>query len=182
MQRIDSISHPEGKVKILLDNVRQEMGMTPNFLTVLANAPAVLEAFLIFNKTMNSGKLSPQLREQLALTIAGYNKCNYCASAHTAMGSRTGIDSFELHCNLEGRSSNGKTQAALQLARALVEKRGKVDQETLQMVKLAGYTNEEIIEIVAHVGLNTFTNYFNEAIQSHIDFPYISTRKTRNVA
>ena len=182
MQIIHSVIHPEGKAKTLLDHIQRTMGTTPNFLATLANAPVVLEAFLDFNKTMNHGKLSPKLREQLALTVAGFNGCDYCASAHTYLGSQTGIDKFELQCNLAGRSSNNRTQAALTFALILLEKRGHIDRAALEAVKSAGYTHEEIIEIQAQVALNIFTNYFNESIQTRIDFPVVSTLKTQKVA
>lgn len=182
MQRMHSIIHPEGKAKVLLDHIQRTMGTTPNFLATLANAPVVLEAFISFNKTMDHGKLNPQLREQLALTVAGFNGCDYCASAYTYLGSQIGIDTFELQCNLAGRSSNSRTQAALNFARILLEKRGNIDRAALEAVKSAGYTHEEIIEIQAHVALNIFTNYFNESMQTHIDFPVVSTLKTKKVA
>ena len=172
----------EGKAKDLLDAVQQAMGATPNIFTGMANAPAALEGFLNFSGALNSGTLSPQLREQLALTIAGKNGCNYCASAHTFLGDKAGIDAVELTANLAGNSSDAKTQAALTFASQLVEARGRVSEADVQTVKAAGYTDEEVVEILAHVALNTFTNYFNEAFQIDIDFPQVSTESVSQAA
>ena len=182
MQRIPSVTNPAGKTKALLDNVRQTMGATPNFFTAFANAPAALESYLGFNKALSSGKLDPKLREQLAVMVAGFNGCDYCASAHTFLGNKTGVDSTELQANLEGHSLDRKTQAALRFAMALMETRGQVNDETLQAVQSAGYTDEEVIEILAHVALNTFSNYFNQTAQTNIDFPVVSTRNVRKAA
>ena len=182
MQRIPSVTNPAGRTKALLDNVRQTMGATPNFFTAFANAPAALESYLGFSKALSGGKLDPKLREQLAVVVAGFNGCDYCASAHTFLGNKTGVDSTELQANLEGHSLDRKTQAALRFAMALMETRGQVSDETLQAIKFAGYTDEEVIEILAHVALNTFSNYFNQTAQTNIDFPVVSTRNVRKAA
>ncbi len=171
MQRINAVTQAEGKAKELLDSVKQAMGTTPNIFTTFANAPAALEAYLNFNTALTGGVLDKKLREQLAVTVAGFNGCNYCASAHVFLGGKAGVDRAELVANSKGHSSDDKTQAAINFARALLEKRGKVSDDDLAAVRAAGFSEEEIIEILAHVALNTFTNYFNETAQTAIDFP-----------
>lgn len=173
MQRINAVTHAEGKAKDLLDNVKRTMGATPNIFTTFANAPAALEAYLNFNSALTGGVLDAKLREQLAVTVAGFNGCNYCGSAHIFLGSKAGVDRAELIANSKGESANSKTLAAIHFARALLQKRGKVGDEDLQAVREAGFSDEEIIEILAHVALNTFTNYFNETAKTVIDFPAI---------
>ena len=182
MQRINSITTPEGKAKDLLDTVQQKLGATPNIFTAFANAPAALEGYLNFNGALGSGKLTPQIREQIALTVAGLNGCDYCASAHTFLGDKAGVDNAELSANLAGESSDAKTQAALTFASQLVEKRGRVSETDVSAVRDAGYSDEEIVEILAHVALNIFTNYFNEAFKTDIDFPEVSTESIREAA
>ena len=182
MQRINSITTPEGKAKDLLDAVQQKLGATPNIFTAFANAPAALEGYLNFNGALGSGKLTPQIREQIALTVAGLNGCDYCASAHTFLGDKAGVDNAELSANLAGESSDAKTQAALTFASQLVEKRGRVSETDVSAVRDAGYSDEEIVEILAHVALNIFTNYFNEAFKTDIDFPEVSTESIREAA
>lgn len=182
MQRIHSVTNPQGKANILLHNVRQAFGSTPNFFTVIANAPAAFEAYLGFNKALSDGKLDAKLREQLAVTIAGFNGCDYCASAHTYLGNKAGVDATELQANLAGHSMDKKTQAALSFAVQLMESRGHASNEALQAMKSTGYTDEEIIEILAHVALNTFSNYFNQTVQTNIDFPVVNTHKARKAA
>ncbi|PPD20472.1 MAG: peroxidase [Methylomonas sp.] len=171
MQRIQAITQPEGKAKQLLDGVKQAMGATPNIFTTFANSAAALEAYLGINNALANGVLEPTLREQLAVTIAGYNGCNYCASAHVFLGGKAGIERDELIANSKGKSADAKTQAAIDFARALLEKRGKISNEDLSAVRAAGFSDEEVIEILAHVAMNTFTNYFNETALTAIDFP-----------
>ena len=173
MQRIKAINPTEGKAKELLAGVKKAMGSTPNIFTTFANAPAALEAYLNFNSALSTGVLNKQLREQLAVTVAGFNGCNYCASAHIFLGGKAGVESTELVANSKGHSSDSKTQAAISFARALLETRGKVADQDLAAIRAAGFSDEEVIEILAHVALNTFTNYFNETALTAIDFPAV---------
>lgn len=176
MQRINAVTQAEGKAKELLDGVKQAMGATPNIFTTFANAPAALSAYLNFNAALGGGVLDAKLREQLAVTVAGFNGCNYCASAHVFLGGKAGIAKEELLANSKGHSADSKTQAAIGFARALLEKRGKVSDDDLAAVRAAGFSDEEIIEILAHVAMNTFTNYFNETALTAIDFPAVDLK------
>ncbi len=161
----------EGKSKALLDGVHRALGMTPNLMLTMANSPAVLDAYLGFNKALAAGRLSAPLREQIALTVAGANGCEYCAAAHTALGKMLGLDSAELADNLEGYSADAKIAAALDFALALVGKRGWVDDIELARVREAGYDDGEVAEIIAAVAYNTFSNYFNHVAETEVDFP-----------
>ena len=168
-----NIDQAQGKSKELLTAVKKAMGATPNIFTTMANAPSVLEGYLNFNGALSGGKLTPQLREQIALVTAGANGCGYCASAHTYLGDKAGIKKEELTSNLSGHSSDAKTQSALNFARKLIDARGTVSESDIQSVRNEGFDDEQLIEILAHVALNTFTNYFNEAFKTEIDFPKV---------
>ena len=180
MKRINPVTNPQGKAKQLLDAVKQAMGATPNIFTTLAHAPAALEGYLNFNTALSTGSLDAKLREQLAVTVAGFNGCDYCISAHVFLGGKAGVDKAELLANHNGSSSNDKVQAALDFANPLMEKRGNVSNEDVKKVSDAGYNDEQLIEIVAHVALNTFTNYFNEMAQTEIDFPVVNISDDKN--
>ncbi|MFA5983844.1 MAG: carboxymuconolactone decarboxylase family protein [Methylococcaceae bacterium] len=174
MQRIKKVTQAQGKAKELLDAIKQEMGTIPNIFTTFANSPAALQAYLNFNSALNTGVLVPTLRDQLAVTVAAYNGCNYCASAHVFLGGKAGVDKAELMANAKGLSNDSKTQAAINFTLALLEKRGKTSLSELNAVREAGFSDEEIIEILAHVALNTYTNYLNETALTEIDFPLVN--------
>src|SRR5437667_7820212 len=98
MQRINAV-HPAqitGKTKQLLDAVQSKLGVTPNLVRTLANSPAALEAYLNFNGTLAGGLLSAQLREQIALTVAEANSCDYCLAAHTTIGKMVKLNEREI--------------------------------------------------------------------------------------
>ena len=175
MPRIQAINpeQAQGKAKELLDGVQKSLGMVPNIISTIANSPAALEAYLTSGKAFSGGRLDAKLREQIALTVAGENTCDYCASAHTALGKMAGVDDVELARNLSGDSSNHQIDAVLKFAKTVVAKRGFVSSADLQKIRDTGYDDGEIIEIVAHVTQNIFTNYVNHIADTEIDFPIV---------
>jgi uncharacterized peroxidase-related enzyme len=156
------------------DAIQQQLGVVPNMMRTITQSPSVLDGYLALASALRHGLLSPRLQEQLALVIAQDNECDYCLSAHTASGRGVGLSSDEVVASREGRASDRKVEAALQFARAVVERRGGVSDQELARVREAGFTDGKIAEIIAHVALNVFTNYFNRAAQTDIDFPKVT--------
>ena len=167
----------EGKAKALLDGVQKALGTTPKLLRTLAHSPAALQAYLDLGKALGGGSLSAEAREAIALTVAGENGCDYCASAHTAIGRQLGVAAAELAANLAGRSDDPKLAAVLSFARAVVVKRGWVSDADLRHAREAGVSDGEIAEVVAAVAANTFSNYFNHVAGTEIDFPLVRTNQ-----
>jgi uncharacterized peroxidase-related enzyme len=162
-----------GKTKELLDQVQKKLGFVPNMTRTMAVSSAVLEGYLGLSGALAGGALPPKVREQIALAVSEANGCQYCVSAHSAIGKRLGLAEAELTASRDGASSDPKAQAALAFARVLVERRGGVTDADLARVREAGWSDAEVAEIVAHVVLNVFTNYFNITAGTEIDFPKI---------
>jgi len=164
-----------GDAKVLLDGVKAAVGVVPNILATFVHSPKVLEGYLAFNAALGRGVLSAKVREQIAVAVAGANACDYCASAHTALGKGAGVSAEELARNLQGRSADGKIQTALSFVRKVVSERGHVLDADVWALREAGFSDAEVVEIVAHIGLNMFTNYFNHIVDTEIDFPVVRT-------
>ena len=162
-----------GKAKELLDRVQSGFGMVPNVIGTLANAPVVLEAYLDMGGSLGNGMLSPQLREQIALVVSEANQCKYCLSAHSAFGIMVGLEKDAIISSRKGESVDEKTAAALRFSKLVVEKRGMTDEDELNNLRDAGYTDEEIVEIIGNIALTMFTNYFNHIAGTKIDFPKV---------
>jgi uncharacterized peroxidase-related enzyme len=180
MDRLKAIQ-PEtatGRARELLDAVQAELKITPNMTRVMANSPAVLSGYLSFSGALGGGTLDAKLREQIALEVGEQNACQYCVSAHTAIGKMTGLTDSEIESAREARSAVAKNEAALQFARTIVAKQGRIADADLSAARSAGFTDGEVAEIIAHVALNIFTNYFNNAAGVEVDFPKIALRKS----
>lgn len=177
MQRIPALdpAGAGGKTKVLFDAVTKQMGGVPNILKTMGQAPAVLEAYLGFAGALDSGSFKPAIREQIALAVAGVNQCDYCASVHTAVGQRLALSPEETARNLRAEASDPRVAGILAFARVIVEKRGSVDDADMSAIRNAGLGDSEIVEIIGHVALNIFTNYFNHIANTDIDFPVVKT-------
>jgi uncharacterized peroxidase-related enzyme len=167
-----------GKAKELLEAVQAKLKITPNMTRVMANSPAVLEGYLSFSGALSKGALPARLGEKLALEVGELNSCQYCVSAHTTIGKMTGLTDSEIEAARNATSSSEKEAAALRFARELVTKRGRTTAADIEAVRSAGFSDGEIAEIIAHVALNIFTNYFNNAAEVEVDFPKIALRKS----
>ncbi len=177
MQRIPAIDPAQttGKTKQLLDAVQAQLGVIPNLMKTIAASPAALEGYLSLSGALKHGTLGGRFGEQLSLLTAQQNGCEYCLSAHTYLGEHVAkLDAEEMCRNRAGDAENEKTHAGLQFAQQLIARRGKVTAEEFEAVRAAGYTDGQISEIIGHVALNILTNYFNNAVQTEIDFPKVS--------
>ena len=178
MSRINVVNADSATVEQaeLLDAIQSQLGMVPNFLKVLANSPAALRAFLGLHEIAGSGSLDPQSRERIALAMAQKNACEYCVSAHTAIGRKVGLSNEEIEANRAGSSHDNKAAAAVKFARALAEHNGAVTTAELLEVRNAGYSDAEIVEIITHVGMNILTNILGKASRVEIDFPRVELK------
>ena len=166
-----------GKSKELFDAVQSKLGFIPNLIKVFGNSPATLQGYLSLGEITSSGNFSKKFREQLALAIAEENSCNYCLSAHTAIGKLNGLSEEQTEQSRQGLATNEKEQTALQFAQAVTRNRGQVSSELIQAVKNAGYTDGDILEIVLNVVSNTLTNYVNHIAETEVDFPSVEAGK-----
>ncbi|MBI3507242.1 MAG: carboxymuconolactone decarboxylase family protein [Proteobacteria bacterium] len=158
----------------LLEGVKRQLGTVPNLFRVVANAPAALEAYLGFNGALAKGTIDGKTRERIALAIAEVNGCGYCLSAHSYLAANLAkLDAAEIAANRRGGSNDPKADAAVRFAVAVAKARGHVDDAAIADVRAAGFGDAEIVEVVAHVALNTFTNYINEVAGTQIDFPVV---------
>jgi uncharacterized peroxidase-related enzyme len=176
IQRITAINPAEatGKTKQLLSGVQAKLGMTPNMMKTMAAAPAVIDAYLGFATALGTGRLDAKFREQIALAVGQANACEYCLSAHSAIGKMVGLKPDEIAESRGAHSPDAKRDAGLQFAQSLVVQRGEVSDQALERVKAAGYTDGDVAEIVANVAINIFTNYFNHVARTDVDFPRVS--------
>jgi len=159
-----------------LDRVKASFGGVANIFSVFANSPAALNGYLDFNNALSDGLLSAELREQIALTVAAVNHCDYCASAHTVLGKMAGLSDDNIHKALMATASDEKSAVALSFAKKLIQQRGNVSDEDIQELSEQGYCQGAIVEIIANVALNILTNYVNVAAQTDVDFPLVATK------
>jgi len=163
--------------KPLLAAVEKQLGVVPNLMKLVGHSPAALEGYLALSGALAKGKLSVQLRERIALTIAEFNGCDYCLSVHSYLATNlVKINASEIDAARDGRSDDARTAAALHFARRVAESRGRVSDADLAALRAADFDEAAVLEIVLNVALNVLTNYVNNVAQTDIDFPRVTAR------
>ncbi len=162
----------------LLEAVKKQLGVVPNLFRLVANSPAALQGYLGMSGALAKGALPAATRERIALAVAEINSCNYCLAAHSYLAKNLAkLDDAEIAANRNGASNDPKADAAVRFAAKIARERGHISDDDLRAVRLAGYDDAQIVEIVQHVALNTWTNYVNEVAKTDIDFPAVSPRR-----
>lgn len=176
MSRINTVTQETATAEqsALLTAIQAQLGMVPNFLKIFANSPAALRAFLGLHSIASEGSLDLATRERIALSVAQQNSCEYCVSAHTAIGRKAGLNSAEMEANRAGSSQDAKAAVAVKLARSLIEHQGDITTAELIEARKAGYTDGDIVEIITHVGMTLLTTILGKASRVEIDFPKVS--------
>lgn len=166
--------------KPTLEQIKAAFGATPNMFRAVANSPAALSMMWAGFGALGGGKLGAKLGaklgEQIAVAVADRNGCGYCLAAHTALGRKAGASAQEMTAAQAGVSDDPRTAAALAFALKVVEDRAHVSDADFARLHAVGFDDEAIVEIVAHVALNLFTNYVNVAFEVPVDFPAVKLR------
>lgn len=173
MSRIPALdpASATGHVKEMLDGLHKRLGVTPNLFRVAAQSPATLDALVGLVGSIAKGKLNARSREAVAIAVSNFNGCDYCLSAHTALGRGAGLREDALAKARDAVADDPKLGATLRFARLVAEQRGHVAASDLEAVRTAGANDAEILEIVMNVAAATFTNYLNVVAQTDLDFP-----------
>lgn len=166
-----------GRQKELLDEVEKMFGSTPNLFRTAASSPAALEAMLRFFQAAGGGSLEPGFVEQIALAVSQVNGCSYCLSAHTHLGKLHKVADEELESSRGGLSSDSKKAAGLAFAQSVARERGAVSDADLAAARAAGWTEGEIVEVVANVALTTYTNLLAITADMEIDLPVVAVEQ-----
>jgi uncharacterized peroxidase-related enzyme len=163
---------PKGS-RPVLDAVKKQLGVTPNLFRLIGNSPNALQGFAAFSGALQK-TLDLKTRERIALAVAQVNGCDYCLSAHTYLAANLAkLSPEEVAWNRKGGSGDPKANAAVGFAAKVTQARGHVTDADIAAVRAAGHDDAQIIEIIALVAENCFTNFLNEVARTDIDFPVV---------
>ena len=159
-----------------LDAVKAKLGVLPNMFRTLAHTPVALNAYMQLSGATGTGKLNARQREQIALAVGESNDCGYCVAAHSVLGKGAGLTAAQVELARDGQADDARDAAVLKLAQAIVRQRGHVAADELDAFKAAGFADGDILEVLAVVTLNIFTNYTNHIAGTELDFPAVLKR------
>jgi uncharacterized peroxidase-related enzyme len=152
-------SAPEGS-RPALEQLQRAFGVVPNIAGSLANSPKLVTALAAVFQQVHSSSLSEQEIQIVLLTDAVTNSCTYAVAFHTALALEQGVSSDETDAVRARRAPKDRRFAALStLAKTLIEKRGHLSEQDREAFLAAGFTKEQILEVIAVVAASTITNY-----------------------
>jgi AhpD family alkylhydroperoxidase len=174
----DELSAPEGSVPVLRGALATA-GQLPNFLGVLAGSPAALRGYARFRSELRHGSLPPQTLERIALAVAEHRGSQPGIATHTRSARLAGLSLDEIAAARHFESADLREAALLRYLRALVQERGNPPVHLHEEAREAGWTDEQLIESIAIVALQSFTAMINVAGDVPVDG---STEKARLLA
>ena len=165
-------SEATGEAAQIFAQIRQAIGTVPNaYAGIGSNSPLALQTVLGLDAALKKSSLSAVEVELVKLAVSEANGCDYCLAAHTLFGKKAGLSDAAILAARHGNSQASKEDALTQLARTLVKSRGTVPAEIVTAVQQAGYSDQQIVDVLLAVTAVTFTNYFNRLNDTVLDLP-----------
>lgn len=173
MSRIEPVSegHAEPSAQPILNMIQKRFGRLPNMFQNMANSPATLQAFASLSECCEKTSLPPKLRHEIELVMAEANACTYCIAAHSQLAKAMRFTEQDILQARRGIANDPKSQAILSFCKAVVEKKGSVSDQEVQLLRDQGVSDKELCEILLVINFNMFTNYFNKIADTEVDFP-----------
>jgi uncharacterized peroxidase-related enzyme len=164
-------SHAQGEVKEIFNRLEKTKGKVINIFKGMGNSAAALKVYLDAVETLAQGQLTPEDREVVYLAVSQTNNCNYCVSAHTGIAKKAGMSDDQIQAIRKFDPLSAKHKALLTFVRRVMESKGSVNDADVAAVRAAGYTDGQIAESIAYIGLATYSNYFNHVFDTPLDLP-----------
>jgi uncharacterized peroxidase-related enzyme len=160
--------------KPTLDTFTRNIGFTPNMMATFARSPIAFNAWATLFGSLSKA-LDVKTRDSIGLAVSEVNGCNYCLTVHSFTAEHIAkLSADDIILARRGHAGDPKRDAAVQFARKVIVSRGKVSHDDVQAVHDAGYTDANIIEIVALVAMYSLTNFLNNVFDPEHDFPAVT--------
>ncbi|HEX5337552.1 MAG TPA: carboxymuconolactone decarboxylase family protein [Gallionella sp.] len=151
-----------GKTQELLAGIRKGYGFVPNLFGYMAEAPTTVEAYLALNELVSRTSLTPAQQQVALLAVSVANDCDFCTVAHRAMGKMKGASQQTLKAvSSHSAIDDPKDRALAEFAQSVTEKRGRPSDTEVQAFLNAGFTKQQILEVILIVSIKTLSNYIN---------------------
>lgn len=178
---IPTLAEAPAKAQPILANYEKVLGVIPNFFAMISQSPDALKAISDMHAALGKS-LGHKTRERIHVMTAEVNGCNYCLSAHTYLGGKLqGLSAEDMELNRQGHSTDPQADAALQLAYKVATSRGHIEDADIEAARATGFTDPQIIDIVAETAFSFITNLFNNSFATDIDAAF-PPRRTKVAA
>jgi len=181
--RIHAPAPAPDKSRTILEQARLALGFVPNLYGMMAESPTLLKAYTRLTAIFDQSTLLPVERQVVLLSVSFENGCDYCMAAHTAIAALQDVPPPVVAAVREGRAiPDRKLQALNSFTRKVVERRGWIGDEDLRELLDAGYSRENVLEVILGVGLKTMSNYANHLAKTPLDEVFAAHAWTRKAS
>ncbi len=164
----DDLTAPEGSVPVLRGALATG-GQLPNFLGVLAGSPAALRAYARFRSELRHGKLTLPTLERIALAVAEHYGSEPGIEMHSRTARGAGLALDEVALARKFSSKDPREAALLQYVQAMLTSGGRPAMHFHEEAREAGWDDEQILEAIAAVTLESFAAMINLAGEVPVD-------------
>lgn len=155
----------------LLRGAQNKLGFVPNLYAALAESPAALSAYLTLSDLLGETSFTPVEQQVLALAVSAKNQCGYCMAAHSTIARHmVQVPGVIVDALRDGQAlDDARLEALRRFAEAVVTERGEVRGRPLEAFLAAGFSHQQVIEVVLGVAMKTLSNYANHLIETPVD-------------
>ena len=165
-----SASAPQDSVALLERSKQLYGGMIPNIHAVMAEAPALLEAYQALNEIFARTSLTTVEQNVVWLAVNFENGCTYCMAAHSAVAMHAGLGKADIDALRAGHElADPQLEALRSFTAHMVRERGRPDAAYTERMHDAGYTNATVLEVILAIGMKTLSNYTNHVAHTPLD-------------
>jgi len=169
LQVLDLEQAPEA-ARELLRKAEENFGFVPNILGVMANSPALLEAYMTISASFDKTGFSNTEKQVVLLAVSHENGCHYCTSAHATIARSRGVDTAILDAIEHGRDlPDPRLDALYRFTRSMVAERGRLAPDQLDGFVQAGFKSEQVQDVIVGIAMKTLSNYNNHIAETPLD-------------
>lgn len=167
---IHTIDAAPAASKDALTAVQKKYNFIPNLMAILAEAPSALGAYLSLADLLGKSSLTPKEQNVVLLTTSRLNGCDYCTAAHTWSGTGASLSQAEIDALREQHTvPDPKLEALRVFTAVVVADRGNISADDLHAFLKAGYTKQNVLEVILAVAMKTISNYTNHIADTPLD-------------
>ncbi len=154
----------------VIDDAKQAFGFVPNLIAHMAEAPALARGYLALSELVGETSFSPTERHVVWFTINAEHDCRYCMAAHTGIAKSEDVpDDVIETARAVDAYDDPRLEALRQLTLTLVRERGHASEADVERFLDAGFTRQQVLEIVLVIAHKTMSNYTNHLADTEVD-------------
>jgi alkylhydroperoxidase family enzyme len=161
------------KSKAALVHAKQTFGFIPNLEGIFAQAPALLKGSMALWDLFKTTSFSGSEQQVIYLTANYEHECHYCMAAHSGLAKMIGMSADDIQALRNGTPlSDPKLQVLRHFTQRMIQARGWVDDREIEAFLAAGYTQQQVLEVILGIAIKIMHNYTNHIAKTPLDKPF----------